>query len=249
MSQKTNDEETSINTKPLNNWVLLVMFIYGTMLFGLIIILPAWNLGWVEGWVYVLAFMGITIVYYYNINKKDPTVLRNRMKIKKTGVTDEIKKEADSDKWLLPLLGIPGFLIWILPGLDKRYGWTNIPFIPLIIIEIIGFIAEIIGVILINMAQLQNAYASKMLDINKNQKLIDSGLYAHVRHPLYSGAALWFLGTPFALGSLYAIIPAVLTIIVLLIRIKFEEEMLIKGMDGYEDYRTRVKYKLIPKIY
>ncbi len=98
-------------------------------------------------------------------------------------------------------------------------------------------------------AQMQNAFASKLLDINKDQKLIDTGLYAKVRHPLYSGAIFWALGSPIALGSVIGLIGSILVIIVLIIRIKPEEEMLIKGMEGYGDYQKRVKYKLFPGIY
>ena len=100
-----------------------------------------------------------------------------------------------------------------------------------------------------DIAMVQNAYASKLLDINKGQKLIDTGLYGHIRHPLYTGAILMILGLPIALGSWISLIPAATGVLAILIRIKFEEEMLINGMDGYEEYRTKVKYKLIPKIY
>ena len=96
---------------------------------------------------------------------------------------------------------------------------------------------------------LQNSFASKLLDINKGQFLIDTGLYAHVRHPLYAGALLMIVPVPVALGSWLGLIPAAVAVLALVVRIKFEEEMLIKGMDGYKEYQTRVKYKLIPKIY
>ena len=101
----------------------------------------------------------------------------------------------------------------------------------------------------LTISQVQNAYASKILDINKDQKLIDTGLYSKVRHPLYSGAIFWVIGTPIALGSIVGLVGSLLVILALLIRIKFEEEMLIKGMEGYEDYRKRVKYKVFPGIY
>ena len=133
----------------------------------------------------------------------------------------------------------------ILPAFDYRYQWTPIPFA----VEIIGLIVVNIGLIILNIAMLQNAFASKLLDINKDQKLIDTGLYSHVRHPLYSGAIIMILGLPIALGSWISLIPAAIAVLSLLIRIKFEEDMLIKGMDGYEEYRTRVKYKILPKIY
>ncbi len=81
------------------------------------------------------------------------------------------------------------------------------------------------------------------------KKLVDTGLYAHVRYPLYSGAILLALALPIALGSWWGLIPAAVFAMTMLVRIKFEEEMLEKGMDGYTDYQTRVKYKLLPKIY
>ncbi|MCP4762444.1 MAG: isoprenylcysteine carboxylmethyltransferase family protein [archaeon] len=189
--------------------------------------------------------MGLNITYYIRINKKNPAVIRNRMKFKKTGVSDEIKKEAGSDRWIMVIMGFTGVSTWVLPGLNKRFSWSSIP----LSVEIVGFILGIIGIIIFLKAQEQNAYASKLLDINKDQKLIDTGLYSHVRHPLYSGAIIWIIGTPIALGMWLDLIPAILFCLTLVLRIKYEEEMLIKGMEGYEDYKTRVKYKLFPKIY
>jgi protein-S-isoprenylcysteine O-methyltransferase Ste14 len=116
-------------------------------------------------------------------------------------------------------------------------------------VEIIGLIIMNIGLIIMVISMVQNAYASKILDINKDQKLIDTGLYGHMRHPLYTGAILMILGLPIALGSWISLIPAALGVLALVIRIRFEEKMLIKGMDGYEEYQKRVRYKLIPKIY
>ena len=97
---------------------------------------------------------------------------------------------------------------------------------------------------------MDNAFASKVLDIreDKGHKLIDTGSYAIVRHPMYTGFLLMFLGVPFLLGSWYTLIPAILFAILILTRIKFEEEMLIEGLPGYEEYKKRVKYKIIPKI-
>jgi protein-S-isoprenylcysteine O-methyltransferase Ste14 len=100
-----------------------------------------------------------------------------------------------------------------------------------------------------NMAMLQNAFASKLLDINQDQQLIDSGLYARIRHPLYTGAILWLLSTPVALGSWWALIPAAIAVISILLRIRYEEEMLVEGMEGYADYQRRVKHKIIPGVY
>ena len=91
--------------------------------------------------------------------------------------------------------------------------------------------------------------ARKIRRLYKDQVLVDTGLYAHVSHPLYAGGSLMILATPIALGSWWALLPAALTALTIIARIKPEEEMLLQGMKGYEDYRKRVKYKLIPKIY
>ncbi|MBA7555341.1 hypothetical protein ES705_48001 [subsurface metagenome] len=167
------------------------------------------------------------------------------MKVKKVGVTEKTKSSAGSDKFVLPILAIGFIGAIILPVFDYRNQWSTIPFT----VEIISLVVTNIGLIIMDIAMVQNAYASKLLDINKDQKLIDTGLYSHVRHPLYSGAVLMILGMPIALGSWISLIPAAIGVLALIIRIKFEEEMLIKGMDGYDEYRTRVKYKIIPKIY
>ena len=142
-------------------------------------------------------------------------------------------------------LGLAFFGYVVVAALSHRYGWSTIPFV----IEMIGLLLVNIGYGIMNTAILQNAFASKLLDINQDQQLIDTGLYGQVRHPLYSGAILWLLSMPIALGSWWAMIPAVVTGALLVYRIEPEEKMLIDGMEGYEDYQQRVRYKLIPKIY
>jgi protein-S-isoprenylcysteine O-methyltransferase Ste14 len=113
----------------------------------------------------------------------------------------------------------------------------------------VGLVLSNFGVAIMNIAQLHNAYASKILDINQGQKLIDTGIYSKVRHPLYTGAILMIMAMPIALGSWWALIPAAFGSSTLILRIKFEEDMLVKGMEGYTDYQERIPYKLIPGIY
>lgn len=243
MTQET--PQNDIDDTPLSIWFIAIIPVYIGLIFIVFLFPISQDWAWIEAWLFIITFDANLSFGFYFINKKNPRVLRNRMKVKKVGITEKTKKAAGSDKYIvIPLsIGFVGALI--LPAFDHRYLWTPIPFI----VEIIGLIVLNIGVIILNIAMLQNAFASKILDINKDQKLIDTGLYGHVRHPLYSGAILMILGFPIALGSWISLIPAAIGALSLIIRIKFEEEMLIKGMDGYEDYRTRVRYKIIPKIY
>jgi protein-S-isoprenylcysteine O-methyltransferase Ste14 len=98
-------------------------------------------------------------------------------------------------------------------------------------------------------ALLQNAYASKLLDINQDQQLVDTGLYGVIRHPVYAGGIVMMFFIPVALGFWWALIPAALACGTMVLRIKYEEEMLVAGMEGYLEYQERVQYKLIPGVY
>ena len=245
MSNEKSQNEIDKLDKPLPLWTIALIPVYISVLFIIIIFPLAQDWAWIEAWLFIASFVINMTISFFFINKKNPRVLRNRMKVKKVGVTEKTKSSAGSDKFILPILGIGFAAAFILPIFDYRNQWSSIPFT----VEIIGLILFNFGIVVMDIAMVQNAYASKILDINKDQKLIDTGLYSHVRHPLYSGAVLMMFCVPIALGSWISLIPATIGVIAIIIRIKFEEEMLIKGMDGYEEYRTRVKYKLFPKIY
>jgi protein-S-isoprenylcysteine O-methyltransferase Ste14 len=238
---------------PLPFWFIGVIFpviiivIFGILLFPV----SAWAWNWWEAWV-VIGSMGIIMTVGYSIiNKKNPRVIRNRAKLKKTGISKDTKMSAGSDWYVMPLISIGFITAFVYPAIEKRFEgtWGLYPFPIPWWAEIIGLAIMVFGFTFVMVAMVQNAYASKILDINKDQKLIDTGLYGKIRHPLYSGAIFWVLGTPLALGSVIALAGSILVIISLVIRIKPEEDMLIKGMEGYKEYRERVKYRLFPGIY
>jgi len=245
MSDTTPKNKIDKANKPLPLWSIALLPVYIFILFMIFLFPLAQDWTWIEAWLFIISFaINMTIIYYL-INKKNPRVIRNRLKLKKVGITEKTRSSSKSDIFIMPLLSIGFIGALILPPFDYRFHWSRIPFM----VEILGLAIMNIGLIIMGIAMVQNAYASKVLDIDKGQKIIDTGLYGHVRHPLYSGAILMILGLPIALGSWISLIPAVFGILALLFRIKFEENMLIKGMDGYEKYQTRVKYKILPKIY
>ena len=231
--------------QPLPLWMILLIPVYVGVLFSVILFPIAKDWGWLEAWLYIIVFAINITVSYFIINKKNPRVIRNRMKVKKEGLTSLTKKSAGSDKFIMPVLGVGFIGALILPAFDHRYGWSSIPFM----VEMVGLVLSNAGMVIMDIVMLQNAFASKLLDIKEGQTIIDSGMYARVRHPLYSGASLMILTLPIALGSWWGVLPAVIGVLSLVLRIQFEEEMLVKGMDGYREYQTRVKYKLIPGIY
>ena len=243
MEKETTRDESM--DKPLPLWLMLLLPIYAGGVLAIFLFPVAKDWRWLEGWAYTITFAINVGISYAIINQKNPRVIRNRAKIKKEGLTDATRKSAGSDRFILPIMGVGFCGALIVPGLAHRFGWPAIP----LVLEIAGLVLTNAGLIIVNIAQLQNPFASKLLDINKEQVLIDTGLYAHVRHPLYAGALLMILTIPIALGSWWGLIPAAVAVLSLVVRIKSEEEMLINGMDGYKDYQTRVRYKLIPKVY
>ena len=231
--------------QPFPIWFILFVPIYCAVAFSLLIFLPAGDWTWLEGWISVLS-LALTIGSGTAIvNQQNPRVLRNRSRLKKQGLTKATEKPAASDRFIMPLMGIGGFGALVLSALGHRFGWYSLPFG----VAVIGAVVMNLGAVLMLVAQNQNAHASKILDINKGQVLVDTGLYGLIRHPLYAGYCILILFFPLALGSLWGLPLAILSCASIVIRIHFEEEMLLKGMAGYEDYQLRVKYKLIPGVY
>jgi len=231
--------------KPLPLWLILIIPFYAGGLIALCIFPVAGDWSWFEGWAYTITFAMNIGLSYAIINQKNPRVIRNRAKLKKEGLTDATRKSAGSDFIILPIMGL-GFLgAIIVPGLEYRFTGASLP----LTLIIIGLILSNAGSVIMSFAMLQNAFASKVLDINKDQVLVDTGLYAYVRHPMYSGAILMIVALPVALSSWWGLIPALIAVLSLVIRIKPEESMLIAGMAGYTEYQSIVKYKLIPWIY
>jgi protein-S-isoprenylcysteine O-methyltransferase Ste14 len=242
---------------PLPYWfILTVIPILISIIFGLLLFGPSgWDWAWLEAWLFIGTFSINFTISYVIINAKNPRLIRNRSKIKKeifkksnSGIKKETKKAAASDWIIMPLVFIGYVGATVFPAIEKRFGFPWVPQLH-IIGEIIALVVMNFGLIVMNTAQLQNSYASKVLDINKGQQLVDTGLYARVRHPLYLGAIILIIGLPLALGSIISIIFSLIMCVALIIRIKPEEEMLLKEMKGYEKYCELVKYKLIPGIF
>lgn len=231
--------------QPFSIWLMLLLPFYVAFFLSLVIFPPAGDWTWLEGWILVGSMSLSMGVGAFIINQKNPRVLRNRMRMKKQGLTEATKKSASSDRFILPIMTVFFVGSIVVAALGHRYGWYKLP----LGISIVGTIMVNLGEIFMQLATTQNAFASKILDINQGQTLIDTGLYAHVRHPLYSGSLLMMLFWPIALGSLWGLPLSILACVSIVVRIKFEEEMLLKGMEGYAEYRERVKYKLFPKIY
>jgi len=215
---------------------VLIRFFMAFALVGVLIFLPAGTLKYLNGWLFVAGLMfPMTIALIYLIFK-DPELLEKRINLKEK---EEAQKKYVKFSILLFVIA------YIIPGLDYRFGWSTVPSW-LVWISLIFMIG---GYIMFMFVMLQNRYASRVIEIQNEQKLISTGLYSVVRHPMYLAATILYLTSSLVLGSFYALIPMSLLPFLLAFRIINEEKVLLKGLTGYEEYVKKVKFRMIPFIW
>lgn len=198
--------------------------------------LPAGTFAYWEAWVYLaILFVPMSFVFIYLL-KNDPELLARRMKFK--------EREAEQ-KLIIKLSYIPFLLAFILPGFDKRFGWSMVP--PGVVV--LAGLLVLLGYGLVFLVFRENRYASRVVEVEPEQTVIQSGPYSLVRHPMYTGMLLLYVFSPLALGSYWAMIPAALIFPVIIARIISEESILTKELTGYPEYMLRVRYRLVPGVW
>ena len=224
--------------KKLSKPLLLVLVIVVTVLLGLGLFIPVGTYLWVEAWIYLGIFFTFFTVYIFYFSKHDPEMLQKRAKP---------KFEKKWDKIVMLLMGFGFFPTFVIPGFEKRFGWSFVPFF----VEIIGFIGLSLGLVIIFLVMKENTFLSKAVEIQRDRghKVITTGPYRIVRHPMYLGFILFILFYCIALGSLYSLIPAALGTVGIIIRTILEDRMLHEELEGYKEYAQKTKKKLIPLIW
>jgi len=213
--------------------VRLLMAILG--LFALFF-LPAGTFAYWEAWVY-LAILSVSLLFVaIYLLKNDPELLARRMRMR--------EKEAAQQR-IIKLSYIPFVLAFLLPGFDKRFGWSNVPAGVVVISDLLVFV----GFGIIFLALRENRYASRIIEVEQGQTVISSGPYAMVRHPMYLGALPLYTFSPLALGSYWAMIPAIWIIPFIVARIRNEEIVLARDLNGYQEYMRKIRYRLIPGMW
>lgn len=214
----------------------LIKFLLGIVLVGVLIFLPAGTLSFTYGWI----FMGVLFIpiFFAGIVKmiKKPELLAKRLNGK------EKQQEQSLVVKLSGLMFISGFVV---AGLGYRFRWFILP-LPVVIAASVLFLT---AYILYAEVLRENAYLSRTVEVQENQKVIDSGLYGIVRHPMYSATLLLFLSIPLILGSVFSFIIFLAYPVIIAKRIKYEEALLEKELTGYSEYKEKVKYRLIPFIW
>jgi len=204
----------------------------------LLLILTAGSFRYWEAWFYcVLLFLMMfsSFIYFF---KKDIGFLKSRV--------SKRKEEDETQKPLQNIFSIFFVIGFIIPGLDYRFNLSDVPFYLVIIADLF----VVFGFLLIFRVSKENSYASAIIEVNKNQKVINTGPYKIVRHPMYVGDIILLLFTPIALSSFWASIPFLIcTPLFFVLRIKGEEEYLKKNLPGYNEYCQKTRYRLIPYIW
>ena len=203
---------------------------------GACFFLPAWSLKYWEGWLYILVIAVPVAIVGIHLFKTDPKLLERRMR------TREKRKE---QRLVLKLSLIVYPLIFVLPGFDKRFGWSKVP----VFVEMISFALVLLGYFMITAVFRANSYASRVVEVESGQKVISTGPYAVVRHPMYSSQMVLYFFTPIALGSYWAAILSVLFLLVFILRILDEEKELAENLEGYAEYKRKVRYRLVPGLW
>lgn len=205
-------------------------------MFMLFFFLPAGTWNYWQAWVYLaILFIPMFFAMFYLL-KNNPELLERRMRM---------KEERSGQKKVVGISLVFLLLTFLLPGFDKRFGWSIVPFQIVVASEICVFI----GYLIVFRVMQINSFASRIIEVASEQTVIDADLYAIVRHPMYMGAILFYVMSPLALGSYWSVIPALGMIPILVARIKDEELMLEKELPGYLEYKKKTKCRLIPYVW
>jgi len=214
----------------------ILRLVIGIPMIGAMFFLPAGTINYWQAWAWLATLfipMGISLVYLYKI---DPRLLERRVRI------DETRPE---QRRIIAASAIYLLIVFLLPGFDVRYGWSNVPAWLCLAADGIVLASYILYVLVLR----TNTYASRIVEVEQGQQVITSGVYAIVRHPMYLAMILMMTASPLALGSYWAMLPSILFILLLAARAKNEEELLQKELKGYSEYMQQTRYRLFPGVW
>ena len=214
----------------------LSKFLIGLIIICMLLFIPAGTLNYPNGWLFIALLFIPMFIAGIIMFIMAPDLLRRRL---------NAKEEEEEQKLVLLLSGIMFLLAFILAGLNFRFGWFKLPAIAIIMASIIFLIAYAMYAEVLR----ENAYLSRTVEVSENQKVVDTGLYGIVRHPMYTSTIFLFLSMPLVLDSILSFIVMLVYPIIIIFRISNEEEVLEKELDGYKEYKEKVKYKLVPYLW
>ena len=214
----------------------LVKFTCGLIMVGALIFLPAGTLAYTKGWLLMGLLFVPMLIAGFVMFFKSPAFLAKRL--------DAREKQA-TQKGVLAFSGLMFIGGFVVAGLDYRFGWSNMPPVVTVVSSVLflvayGLYAEVMR---------ENAYLSRTIKVEEGQTVVDTGLYGIVRHPMYMASILLFLMMPIVLGSWYSLIVFAAYPAIIIVRLKDEEDLLTRELPGYDAYKKKVKYRIVPFVW
>ena len=208
--------------------------VMGLLLFG-----SAGTVRYWHAWMYLLLFFGLSAAITLDLIRRDPSLLERRMKGGPTAERRPLQQ-------LIMLGASLGFIsLLVLPALDFRFHWSVVPLAGVVL----GDVLFVLGFGFIGRVYRENTFTSATIEVTEGQRVVTTGPYAVVRHPMYASALLYLLGTPLALGSYWGLLGLAFMMPFLLWRLLDEERLLARELPGYTDYQARVRYRLVPFVW
>ncbi len=214
----------------------LTKFTAGLLLVALLLFLPAGTLAYPGGLLFLCLLFIPMLLLGILMLARARDLLRKRL---------DVKEKQGTQKGVVAVMGLIFLSGFILAGLDFRFGWSTVP-LPVVIVASVLFL---MGYALYAEVMRENAYLSRTIKVEEGQTVISTGLYAVVRHPMYMASTVMFLSLPLVLGSWYALIPFALYPVIMVVRIRGEEKLLTAELAGYDEYKKKVKFRMIPFIW
>ena len=214
----------------------LTKFILGLLLIGLLLFLPAGTLDFWQAWLFIgvlfvpMFFAGIVLMV------RQPELLRKRL---------DAKEQQQEQKWVVALSSLMFIAVFVVAGLNRRFGWFLLPDWAVYIAAAVFLAAYVMYAEVMR----ENVWLSRTVEVQENQQVVSTGLYGVVRHPMYAATLLLFLSMPLVLASLWSFVIMLIYIPIIALRIRNEEQVLERELKGYTEYKQRVRYKVIPFIW
>ena len=211
-------------------------FFLGLIVVGVLLFVPAGTLDYWQGWLFVALLFVPMFIAGVVLMFRNPELLRKRL---------EAKEEEKEQKWVVALSGLLFIAMFVVAGLNRRYLWWMLPdwaVYSAAVLFLVGYLlyAEVLR---------ENVWLSRTIEVQEHQKVVDTGLYGIVRHPMYAATLILFLTMPLVLASAWAYVIMLFYIPVIDKRIRNEEMVLEEGLEGYKEYKKRVRYKVVPFVW
>ncbi|ABK70719.1 methyltransferase family protein [Mycolicibacterium smegmatis] len=213
--------------------------VFGLAFFAVALFWPAGTFDYWQAWVFIAVFLAGTLIPSFYLAVTDPVTLQRRLHAGPTAETRSAQKVA------AVALVVAVLAVLIVSALDRRFGWSSVP----AWLALAADVVVVVSLVLSQVVIFQNRFAAATIRVEAEQQVISTGMYGWVRHPMYSWALVMILASPLALGSFWALLAATAGLPVLVFRILDEEKMLVAELRGYDEYRQKIRYRLVPGVW